>query len=780
MKGKKILTLLLSVPLAFAATASTVHLARPAADAGQTLGVSVSASATEAKSENEKQLTTQEALDAMATVKTANEAAAVLQNSFKDSFYTDLKTADKLYYIDRSTLSNAECNLVLSLQGIVAQDKAEIFLLSDLNKVWMQALKDYYGIEFEEVKGVWTLVNKFKDRLNNNGFVRYTAYDPNEVYLDKPDSSVNIATVISGVERYLLVEDTLVSAAEANGLVERASGNDFFDEMEVFMEYKDRLNMDVMSSLAYNGTNMRDISIALKTMVWRDDDVSDLTYMLQQMNPNGVVLGWHDDEGTGIRASSLGGYGTVFSFCSDNLSVYAGLPKEQLELPPYVKYERKDSTKVHYVTFVQSDGDALSILDRNLPNEYDFFPHKDRGSIPYGWSITPSQAEFSPLFAKWIYDHATPNDSFVGALTASYMFPDMFPQDQLSAYGKRTADYMEALGLKYSTMLFNGDGTEDAAVFKARLKNYSQYDAFKGAFLQYSVDGYLSVKNPGAIYWSDGKPFINYRETMAAPGWGANINLEYDVAEIVAKMAHRINSYKKDATVIEGYTAINVHPWSMGFVPCEQLVGLLDEDVIVVTPNEFMELIYKNVKKVDVMELNDVKTFDYSSMKTYSERRYINLNDIDSKKATDRLSYDFNAGMQGWVPVAGEGPGDAVTYQNLGAGNYGIKLEGVNNTGYMDKVSASIYNKITLPNKESLKMTMSAFVYPKTEMRVQILDANNILHTVYDWTVWESNTAADYVANLSKFAGQTVTISVQYHDYGHTGSMTMLDSLVIE
>ena len=742
--------------------------------------VQTTAAATAGKTTLATAVTTQAALDNMANVDSASEAASIINNNFGDCYYAHLTTADTIYWIDRDNLTDAECNMLLSLQGIVAQEKSEIFLLSKLNKVWMDALKEYYGIKFVEIKSPWDMVLKFKDRLKDNGFVRYTQYDPSKVYLWNPNapSSVNTATVISGVERYLMVEDSLVSKAQEIGLVQRADGNDY-DQIEVFEHYQGQLNKDVFTSLAYTGTNLRDMAVALKTMVWRDDDLDDLSLMLSQMNPNGVVLGWHNDEGTGIQASTLQAYGTVFSFISDNVTVYAGLPKQALQPNPYTKYEVTDGTKVHYVAFIQSDGDALSIVDRNFSNEYDFFPDKDRGSIPYGWSITPSLADFSPLFAKYFYSKATSNDSFVAALGASYIHPDIYPSAQLGEYAKRTSDYMKAMGLRYTTLLESNDGSADKAAMQDQLAKFAQYDGIQGGFLQYAAEGYLSTKNPGAIYWSNGKPFLNYRESLAAPGWGADPSVYYDMSEIVEKMAYRINHYKKDPSVIEGYTLVNVHPWSAGYNYAVELAGLLDDDVVVVSPNELMDLIRKNVAETDVMQLNDVSTFDYSNMETYAKRKYIPLDDIKLKKATTRLSYDFNTGMQGWVPIAGETPLDSVFLQNLSGSNYGIKLSGNGNVSYTDKVDASLYNKITLPQQSSLTMTISAFVYPKTKIRVQVLDENQKLHTVYDWTEWTSTTAHSYDVNLSAYAGRTVTISVQYYDSSRTGSMTMVDSIDI-
>lgn len=76
--------------------------------------------------------------------------------------------------------------------------------------------------------------------------------------------------------------------------------------------------------------------------------------------------------------------------------------------------------------------------------------------------------------------------------------------------------------------------------------------------------------------WSSNeKPFVSFRESL----WDAN----------VSDLAYRINNYKRDYTSIEGYTLINLHPWSMQYSDIYQLISLLDEDVVVVSPNNLIK-----------------------------------------------------------------------------------------------------------------------------------------------------------------------------------------------
>ena len=114
---------------------------------------------------------------------------------------------------------------------------------------------------------------------------------------------------------------------------------------------------------------------------------------------------------------------------------------------------------------------------------------------------------------------------------------------------------------------------------------YAKIPELKGAIYCYG-DRYAAGN--GSVYWSNGKPFVSIRETL----WNANVE----------SMAERINGYAKDPTTIDGYTAINLHPWSMSYQDAVKLVSLLDESVVVVTADDFIRLITENVPHEDVVK----------------------------------------------------------------------------------------------------------------------------------------------------------------------------------
>mgnify|MGYP002520193158 CR=1 FL=1 len=65
--------------------------------------------------------------------------------------------------------------------------------------------------------------------------------------------------------------------------------------------------------------------------------------------------------------------------------------------------------------------------------------------------------------------------------------------------------------------------------------------------------------------------------------------------EWLKEQADIINSYPADMETINGYSVINVHPWSISIENLSYFVSQLDEDVQLVTLDELLTLVENNV-----------------------------------------------------------------------------------------------------------------------------------------------------------------------------------------
>ena len=157
------------------------------------------------------------------------------------------------------------------------------------------------------------------------------------------------------------------------------------------------------------------------------------------------------DVGTGLAPSSVLGLAP-----SSALSL---TPSSALSLTPVPAFQ-SDNVSVGapkaYVSFTISDGDNLQYDQHRMAGLW-----KDpvRGSIPIGWTISPSLVQTAPSLAAYYMSTASPNDELIaGPSGAGYMFPSDWPQAQLPAFLKFTGEFMQAMKLNVIQVLDSGSG----------------------------------------------------------------------------------------------------------------------------------------------------------------------------------------------------------------------------------------------------------------------------------------------------------------------------------
>jgi hypothetical protein len=88
----------------------------------------------------------------------------------------------------------------------------------------------------------------------------------------------------------------------------------------------------------------------------------------------------------------------------------------------------------------------------------------------------------------------------------------------------------------------------------------------------------------GEIKWINNKPIITGRYKL------------WEGFETPNSIASKLNNLSKDIHSASGYSLIPVHVWSMGVEQIIECANLLDSNVRIVTPDEFVSLIKKNVQ----------------------------------------------------------------------------------------------------------------------------------------------------------------------------------------
>lgn len=568
-----------------------------------------------------------------------------LANGYWDSpvaavFYSNFKTADTVYYVDGDNLSNAELDMVMSLQGIVAKEESQIYIKRSSDTEEFEQLKTDYKINMVEETNVWSLVDRFKDSLADNGYVKYVTYYSANDYTDTPNApdSVNTAAVISGQEKYLMIDETLVSLAGEHGLVQKADALDYTAE-EIFNRYKDTLNKKVYASIDKTNHRLYDVAIALGCMVHRGELMEGF---LAQMEPDGLVIGWYGNELSGVETASKYGYSTLAMDHFINGTVTAGLKRASVKQKQTAAYADSGNTDVHYVTFIMSDGDNLN-YDKAMATSGNYFDVDDRGTIPFGWSLNPGVYEWLPNISSKLYNDMTANDYFVASVSGyGYMFPNLYPSDYLDDYVSRTEKYMKMTDMNYITLASNN---ADASELAGYVSKFAESDQILGGHfndMSSKSEAYVHSEYGGGVVWYNDKPFIYDRESLAT-GWDITADRALTTEEAVSQMANRINNYARNINSIEGYTIINVNPWSMDYAACISLAEQFNDDVVIVTPKEFFELVTKNVPHTNYLDMAE-KNMTYGLQNVYTPADTGNYNaehmTVENDNGTNVLVYN--------------------------------------------------------------------------------------------------------------------------------------------
>lgn len=490
-----------------------------------------------------------------------------------------LKTGHTVYNLDTTCFSDEELHVATSLQGVVAQKEAQISL--SIPEDWKNAMISMYGTEFIQLEGLWEAVEKFKPFLN--GIVTYS-----------DASQINIAATVAGAYGYLTVSKELLPEAIKLGLkVKAEAGVDYISEYDAFKKCKHLLCGKFVCHQIPSNPALRDLAIAVKAPIYTSSESKDeLLEIYDWAEDLGAVIGWYYDEVAGVGLSSQHGLMTLPSDHAYNLSLFSGLePREQKQKP--IKRLERPGEKVHYVTFLLSDGDNLQVHTNNyrLHN----FASKRRGEIPYGFTTSPSMYNMAPIINSYYYERETENDDFLAAVSGvGYCNPALLPKDLLLKYAELSGEFMGKSDIVNTVLLM--DTPEHMLIDQNEHSINNLYDITAAFSAQPQIEGgfmyfggyYCPDLVPGCVFWNNGKPFNGIRETL----WhGSNISKE----EYCKNLANKINSYPKNPSVIEGYTAINVQYWQYYYDEVADFVKLFDKDVVVVTPREFIDIMKRNV-----------------------------------------------------------------------------------------------------------------------------------------------------------------------------------------
>ena len=481
-----------------------------------------------------------------------------------------------LVYNKTENLSFEELVLAQAIQGIYARTSARYYQwASGSYELWLEDMVTNYGFTYEYV----TLEQMVKSYIKDYGN-KYVLYNRSSLA-----ETTNSACAIAGVTGYLPVDAKIKAKAESWGLEIQIDAS-AMKERTCFDLYKDKFNTDGLVQQSPNNVNLRDWAIACGYFIFFREGTETKELMFRGevhdwVDEDAPMFGWvPNDEGQDVTVASQYGQFTIASDHSKNTTIFAcrkafgDIDFTQKAKETDIKAEQGK----HYVCIMMSDGDNVQMWYNGFSERDIYFGAERDNSFPMGWSVQPALLDLGPNILNHLKREAGEKDYFVASVSGlGYIYPQVYPT--LETYTKALGTYLGKLDLSVVQILDSGPSQK---VIDA----YSNIPELKGAIYCYG-DKYAAGN--GSIYWSNDKPFVSIRETL----WNANVEA----------MAERINSYAKDPTTIEGYTAINLHPWSMTYQDAAKLVSLLDENVVVVSADDFIRLITENVPHENVIRV---------------------------------------------------------------------------------------------------------------------------------------------------------------------------------
>lgn len=476
-------------------------------------------------------------------------------------------------------MNDAEFALAQFIQGILNRKNIKVFI--DIDN-YMDYLDEAY-----EVVSVWTLLEQYK-----NEFDGALCFD-----LDCEDVSINMAATISAVYDLIGVPRVLIERVNSLGIatvydLSEVKGDRAERQRIVFNAVKEKLSRTALIHQVVKSGNfhlmLRDFSICNRwACIYTDQSDSDRAFrkeVLSYLDKNIPVYGWTDDEISFVNdVSTYGDYVIPMDWSSN----HSYLGKCSCTIKQNIKRTEIAPNK-HYVALVVSDGDNIQWLEREFAHN-STFGQRQRSPMDYkmSWTFSPSLAKLCPTVAKKIFTTGKKDYFISGVSGIGYSNMLAYPIEHLGEFTNQTAEAMANSDLDVVCLLDDINNTKDAVSTENRLSYYARFDNIKGGIWELDPSFYEGGR--GKIFTSMGKPFISVKHSF----WHKSEDAKNVTKAWIDEFSEIINALPVSPDTDDGYTVINVHPWTISVDNIDYLVSKLSPHIELVYADELIEL-YKN------------------------------------------------------------------------------------------------------------------------------------------------------------------------------------------
>ena len=495
--------------------------------------------------------------------------------------YPVSSTPSAVYVINDWGWSESERFTTSTLMGLMAKSGDNMIYSEsgDGYSTWMSDLVANYNVYEDK-----SYYNDFK------GLITHFRYDfSGYILCDLRDNSSNVAVSLCGPMNAIAVtpydEDLMISLGK-NKLLD-VRGKD--ETWALSTSYSSDFSKDVTCFQDENKCMfLSDYAVFANAFQFFDTDINSslVNNALSRMNSNKIVMGWGPDEEYTVKKISGNSLQLNAADWTENLPVLSNFEATLQQHTHSTTINEEDN--VHTVCFLVTDGDNLNWMLKEFYGQSKAYGSPNRGQVSIGWTISPAMAELAPTIMKYFYDKATNTSSvkdyFVGSSSGvGYMNPDLFPELQASA--ELTNEYMKKADLN----ILNVIGTQYRSTDMQKYLEQSNIDAV--FFYGYSNYAILN----GAINVVNNKPVIGARYRL------------WDGFDDAASLAEKLNNQSTNAYSSAGYSLVAVHAWSFNQYVVDEInscVSMLNSNVIVVSPDEFVKRIKKKFVLPDAVKNN--------------------------------------------------------------------------------------------------------------------------------------------------------------------------------
>ncbi len=501
--------------------------------------------------------------------------------------------AREIAVVQSSKTSDEELAAIICLQGLVNRDEASIFInygydsITELSDLESAGCKLLYADSNGNAWRLESLIRRYSSHINNNGYVLFTS--------KKDCNQINMAFNFASVYGWLAIPQSMEQAAKTSGLekLEDLTGRniDIAYQRNFYNKNKKTFKKNLLVHLDSCAQGLRDLAVAQKIFIMfvREDDRNGRAFrdeIFGKLDAPAAILGWGNYEEAYTESVSSFGHYVIPSDNSYNTSILTCNRLTVDKLGRQSDGVKLDPTK-HYVSIVYSDGDNAQWISNGY-NEFYAWQSYDI-DIPITWTFAPLMKNFSSTAVKKAISNVG-NDSFItGPSGAGYARISQMSGRELRAYSDLTAAAMLETGLTTMTLLDYVPNSYSNLTFANKLKYFARYENIHGGILQMDPGRYASGE--GRVYFVNDKPFISVRLSL----WHPSGNPDEVTHEWLSEQANIVNASPADISSINGYTVINVHPWTVNADDLAYFVSCLGDNIEVISADDMITALTENI-----------------------------------------------------------------------------------------------------------------------------------------------------------------------------------------